>query len=182
LIRAVIGGVILAAWLAIRLARPAFRLRLPAVLAPLWRFLLPAGTLLWVGLAGPAWAAGLGVAFLAAHLVGTRTVGHLRRQVAGETAICREALEAEDEPAGFSDVAVCVLMLRYARQGMSRAEAVALAGRCRGLDELVAQVALREGGLGTYAAYLRRYGDLQEVSDADAAVHGDRFPGGPPSS
>jgi hypothetical protein len=64
---------------------------------------------------------------------------------------------------------------------MSRAEAVALATRCSGLDDLAARIALREGGLGTYAAYLRRFGRLMEVPEAEARVVGDRFPDGPDS-
>ena len=117
--------------------------------------------------------------FTGARLAIRRSPAHLRRLVAAEYEACRQALIRAGRPALVPDVAVCVLMERYARRGMGRAEAVALAGRCSHVDDLAAQVALQEGGMAAYAAYIRRFGRTAEVADPEAAVHGDRFPGGP---
>ena len=61
-------------------------------------------------------------------------------------------------------------------RGISRLEAVTLAGRSHGVDELAAQIALRDGGLGAYGAYLRRFGQTTEVQDPGAAMSGTPFP------
>ncbi len=80
------------------------------------------------------------------------------------------------QPATFEDVALQVLLQRYGRRGISHLEAVTLAGRSHGVDELAAQIALRDGGLGAYGAYLRRFGQTTEVQDPETAMSGTPFP------
>jgi hypothetical protein len=181
LTRALVAGALLGIWLAVRLLRPGLKLRLPAAISLPWRFLVPPAVILWAGLASLPGAVLLGALFLAVHAFGTRTLGHLRREVAGEVEACRAALQADGRPAAFPDVAAFVLIRRYARRGMSRAEASALASRSGGLDDLAAQIALREGGLGAYASYLRRFGKMTEAPEGEAMVLGDRFPDEPGS-
>ncbi len=178
--RILAAAALLALWLAVRHRHPGLRFRLPPALHGAWRYLVPAGALALAASASPAAALGLLAVFTAGRLLLRRSLGHLRRAVAAELAACQEGLAATGRPAVLADAAVCVLLERYAARGMARAEAVALAGRCAHLDDLAAQVALQEGGMLAYAAYLRRYGMTREVADADAAAHGDRFPGGAP--
>jgi hypothetical protein len=178
LTRALVGAVLLGSWLAVRLLRPGLKLRLPAAVSLPWRFLFPPAVIVWVGFASLPGAALLAALFLVGHALGTRTLGHLRREVAGEVEACRAALRAAEQPAAFPDVAAFVLARRYGRRGMSRAEAVALASRSGGLDDLAAQIALREGGLRAYATYLRRFGRMTEVPEGEVTVVGDRFPDG----
>lgn len=181
MIRSLVGAALLGLWLAVRLSRPGLELRLPAVVSLPWRFLFPPAVILWVGFTSRPGAALLAVLFLAVHALGIRTLGHLRREVAAEVESCRAGLRTAGQPAAFPEVAAFVLTRRYARRGMSRAEAVALAARSNGLDDLAARIALREGGLRAYAAYLRRFGKMTETSEGEAMVLGDRFPDEPGS-
>jgi hypothetical protein len=172
---------VLILWLAVRHRRPGLRFALPVAVHAAWRFLVPLGALALAATAsGPA-AVLLAVLFTAVRMGIGRSLGHLRRSVAVEFDACLSALTAAGRPTTLPDVAVCVLLQRFAARGMGRVEAVALAGRCAHLDDLGAQVALQEGGMAAYAAYLRRFGRAGEVTDPEVAVHGDRFPGGPPA-
>jgi len=180
MIRALTAAVALTAWIAIRLAAPAWRLHLPRPLDLAWRFLVPPAALLLAASDMPTLSVVLAVAFASAHRFGTRTVGTLRREVHAEARAFETALHHAGRPATFDEVALCVLLGRFAGHSMARAEAAVLAGRCADLDELGAQVALRQGGMSTYAAYVRRYGRILDVADADTAARRDRFPDGTP--
>lgn len=123
----------------------------------------------------------LGLVLLAAAGLGlrrhNRSFGHLRRKVMALAEAHRQALQQAGHPSELSNIAVGVLMQWFARQEMTRAEAVVVAGRCRNLDELTAQVILRERGMSAYGAYLKRFAATIEVADAAQAASGDRFPG-----
>jgi hypothetical protein len=104
----------------------------------------------------------------------------LRREVATAVGFWSVCLGQEAEPATFPDVALQVLTQRYGRRGISRLEAITLAGRCHGVDELAAQISLRDGGLGAYSAYVRRFGQTSEVQDPTTSMSGNPFPGSTP--
>jgi hypothetical protein len=101
-----------------------------------------------------------------------------RRRVSACFSRRRRLSAAAGVEAEFPELAALVLLSLCRRRGMSPAEAAVVASRCRTLDDVAAQAALRLRGFGGYAAYIRRYGSMIEVADPDLAAHGDRFPGG----
>lgn len=179
--RVAVAVLVLGVWLAVRVRAPALRYRLPVIAMSTWRFAVPVAALALAASARPGAALGLGLLFLTARHVAARALGTMRREVAVQAELCRQGFRAGGEQATWVDIATGVLLERYERHGMARAEAVVLGARCGTLDDLVAQCALRQGGMSAYASYLRRFGTTGEVADAEAAIAGDRFPGGAPS-
>jgi hypothetical protein len=174
-----LGWVTAAIWLFLCARAPGIPLGLPAAAAVMWRYLLPASACVMAGWQRP-WA---GLIAAAAILV---FVPVLRRRPATVRAYVVAAIAAWQAPRAdmappptFEDAALAVLIERYGRRRISRLEAVTLAGRSPGIDELAAQIALRDGGLAAYSAYLRRFGQTTEVQDPGNAMSGNPFPGGP---
>ncbi|MFQ5668898.1 MAG: hypothetical protein ACE5HD_00080 [Acidobacteriota bacterium] len=173
----VTAAVLLSTWQVIRVVRPALMERIPAVIGFPLRALGTPALLLWSGRASAAGTLLLAVLLLVLRHFGTRTMGYLRREVQGQVEACERALRKEGQADSFFHTAVAVLMHRFTHRGMGQAEAISIARRCPDLDALAAQVALLQGGMMAYAAYLRRFGEMKEVADAQAAAVGDRFPG-----
>jgi len=175
-----LGVALAAAWLVLRALAPGIPYRLGMAAAFAWRILLPAGACL----AAAWWRPWLGLLVAAVLLIATRIIRRrpatLRREIAAAMAAWSAALARAGAPANFADTAVHVLRQRYGHRGISHLEAATLAGRCHELDELAAQIALRDGGLPAYSAYLRRFGRTTEVRDPEKALAGTPFPGSTP--
>ncbi|MCZ6600793.1 MAG: hypothetical protein O7D35_11945 [Acidobacteria bacterium] len=176
MIPVLLGGTTAAVWLVLRALAPGIPFRLPAVAAFLWRYLLPASACVMAGWQRPWVGLILAAAVLLVLLILRRLPATLRREVAAAVAVWRASMARAPQPATFEDVALQVLLQRYGRRGISHLEAVTLAGRSHGVDELAAQIALRDGGLGAYGAYLRRFGQTTEVQDPETAMSGTPFP------
>ncbi|MFQ5718736.1 MAG: hypothetical protein ACE5IK_04225 [Acidobacteriota bacterium] len=177
MIRVLLATAGLAAWLAIRCRRPGWASRLPRLPRLAWRLGIPAVSILLAASASPVSAVGLAAAAGLVYRWGVRRPATLRRELRAEARAFEAALHAAGRPATFDEVALCILLQRFAGHGMARAEAAVLAGRCATLDDLGAQIALRTGGMPAYAAYIRRHGHPVDIVDAEQAAHGDRFDG-----
>ena len=180
MIPAVLGGTTAAAWIVLRALAPGIPFRLSPAAAFMWRYLLPASACVMAGWQRP-WIGLLpAAAVLLSLLVLRRRPATLRREVATAVTVWRAAMTRAGQPAIFEDVALQVLLQRYGRRGINRLEAITLAGRSHGVDELAAQIALRDGGMGAYSAYLRRFGRVREVQDPGSAMSSTPFPGSTP--
>lgn len=175
-----LGWVTAAVWLFLRAQAPGIPFRLPAAAAFMWRYLLPASACVLAGWHRP-WAGLIPAAALLISLpILRRRPATVRGEVVAAVARRRASRTRMGQPTTFEDIALDVLLERYGRRRINRLEAITLAGRSPGVDELAAQIALRDGGLGAYGAYLRRFGQTMEVQDPEKAMSGNPFPGGLP--
>lgn len=180
MITALLGGSTAALWLFLRARAPGIPFHLPAAAAFLWRAMVPASACVIAGWQRPWVGLLVAAGMLLVLPVLRRRPATLRREVVAAVAAWSVSMARAEPPATFEDVALQVLLQRYRRRRISRLEAITLAGRSHGVDELAAQIALRDGGMAAYSAYLRRFGQITEVQDPGKAMSGSTFPGWTP--
>ena len=170
---------VLAGWLMLRLRRPALFTLTPRPARLVLGVGVPVAALALAGLASPTAAVLLGLMAWGARALVVRHPVCLHREVEVDVALTRAALQRPGRSAPeVPEVAVEIFLRRFAGAGLRRAEAVTVAARCADTHDIAAQVALHQGGLAAYGAYLRHFGRTREVADAEIAAAGTAFPGG----